>query len=242
MKENTDWKTAGLRDFLEMDSRIYPQLPDGYREGTHLALLFAALHSDLIRNKYANDCRLNEMNAFRFIRDHGDLPLTPETILAIYGAMLEEGTSAGWKISNVFLETSQGFYVTTPADQTRETMEALCHEFSCLNEPDEKQFDEIFKFILNFICIHPFQDGNGRMHVFLLQFLLQKTRLKCAVYLPLDILLNGVFAAKNSLQIRRASGVFVGMKPMEYEFYIPYMKETLAKSYLTMLEAIRKIR
>ncbi len=54
--------------------------------------------------------------------------------------------------------------------------------------------------------------------------------------------MNGVFAAKNSLQIRRASGVFVGMKPMEYEFYIPYMKETLAKSYLTMLEAIRKIR
>lgn len=139
------------------------------------------------------------------------------------------------------MKTGQGFYITTPADQTPETLEALCHEFSCLNEPEAEQFDDIFKFILNFICIHPFQDGNGRMHVFLLQFLLQKIGLKCAVFLPLDTLLNGVFVARSSLHIRRASGVFVGMKPMEYEYYIPYMKEILAKSYQSILEAIRKI-
>lgn len=80
------------------------------------------------------------------------------------------------------------------------------------------------------------------MSVFLLQFLLQKAGLKCAVYLPLDLLLNGVYAKRNTAEIRSASGVFYGMKPLEYDRYISFMKEILAKSYQLMLETAQQIK
>lgn len=49
--------------------------------------------------------------------------------------------------------------------------------------------------------------------------------------------MNGLYRSQTSRQIRQASGVFYGMKPMEYEHYIPYMKGLLAKSYQLMLAA-----
>ena len=79
------------------------------------------------------------------------------------------------------------------------------------------------------------------MSALLLQFLLQKAGLRCAVYLPLDMLQNGLFRERTSRQIRKASGTFYGMKPMEYDAYIPFMKELLACGYRIMLDAAGKI-
>ena len=235
-----DWKTAELRDYMELDNRLYPMLTEAQREGMHLALLYSILHSSVLREEsHKIQCALNEMEGFRFIRDNGDLPLTPETILSIYGAMLG-GAEAGWKESNANLETIDGFYVTQSAEETPETMQELCLQYSCLNDPDPEHFDEIFKFILSFICIHPFRDGNGRMSALLLQFLLQKAGLRCAVFLPIDIIQNGVFMTRTCRQIRKASGVYYGMKPLEYDRYIPFMKEVLADSYQIMLDAAEK--
>ena len=75
------------------------------------------------------------------------------------------------------------------------------------------------------------------MSAFLLQFLLQKAGLSCAAFLPVDLMMNGVYRDRTSVEIRRASGVFFGMKPPEYDRYIPYMKEILGKCYTVMLEA-----
>ena len=236
-----DWKTAQLKDFHEIDSRLYSQLPPAYREGTHLAVLSAILHTPTLRPKdYQYRDVMNEVATFRFIRDHGDLPLSTQTILEMYGTMLTDGTEAGWKTGNVYLENKEGFYIPSAADTTPDAMEELCRQYEFLNNPQPEQFDEIFKFILAFICIHPFQDGNGRMSSFLMQFLLQKAGLKCAVYLPLDLIQNGVFMKLTSRRIRSASGAFWGMK-LEYDRYIPYMKDLLAKSYQVMLDAAVKM-
>ena len=232
-----EWGNAGLQDFLELDSRLEQILPGSLQDGSYYAVLSAILHSASLREEsHPVQADLNILPAFRMIRDHGDLPLTPETILDIYASMTPEKT-AGWKKTNCYLENSRGFYVTESAEKTPQTMKTLCQEFSFLNRPQPEQFDEIFRFILAFICIHPFQDGNGRMSVLLLQFLLQKAGLKCAVYLPVDIIMNGVFMDRTCREIRRASGVFYGMKPLEYDRYIPFMKEMLGKSYQVMLAA-----
>ena len=237
-----DWKTARFQDFLTLDRQLDALLPDAYREGTHLALLFAILHSTVIRGAHHKKSQhsFNEMSAFRFMRDHRDLPLAPETILLLYGAMLDQTEPAEWKQKNAYLEIGDQFYVTLPAEETPEAMETLCSQYAFLNDPEPDRFDEIFKLILDFICIHPFEDGNGRMSALLLQFLLQKAGLKCAAYLPVDLVQNGILMDRTSLQIRKASGVFYGMKPLEYGPYIAYMKDMLAKCYQLMLCAANK--
>lgn len=97
------------------------------------------------------------------------------------------------------------FYVTASAEHTPEEMNALCEAYACLNEPEPEHFDAIFKFLLAFICIHPFQDGNGRMSALVLQFLLQKAGLSCAPYLPIDLVMNGIYRKRTGQQIRHAS-------------------------------------
>ena len=233
-----DWGSAALRDYLRLDERLYARLPAAYREGTHLALTSALQHTPTLRSaRHQIGRELNVLAAFRFVRDHGDLPLCPGTILSIYGAMLDSGAEAAWKTTSVYFETREGFYVTLPAEETPEAMEELCAKYAFLNDPAPEQFDDIFKFALDFLCIHPFQDGNGRMSVLLMQFLLQKAGLRCALYLPLDLIQNGVYMHLTSHKIREASGVFYGMKPPEYERFVPYIKDLLAKSYQVLLDA-----
>ena len=239
--ENFDWGTAKLQDYLRLDERLDALLPEAYREGTHLALTSALQHAPTLRSKRHQISRsLNLLTGFRFVRDRGDLPLCPETILSIYGA-LDASDEAAWRTDSVYFETREGFYVTLPAEETPAAMEALCAKYACLNDPAPEKFDDIFKFALDFICIHPFPDGNGRMSVLLTQFLLQKAGLRCALYLPLDLIQNGVYMHLTSHRIREASGVFYGMKPPDYACFVPYMKELLAKSYQVMLDAAEQI-
>lgn len=199
-------------------------------------------HTSTLRsNRHQIGRDLNLLSAFRFVRDHGELALCPETILSIYGAMPDGGLAAAWRTGSVYFETREGFYVTLPAEETPAAIEALCAKYAFLNDPAPEKFDDIFKFALDFICIHPFPDGNGRMSVLLTQFLLQKAGLRCAVYLPLDLIQNGVYMHLTSHKIREASGVFYGMKPPEYERFVPYIKDLLAKSYQVMLDAAAQL-
>lgn len=217
-------------------------LPNAYREGAHLALLYSMQHSCAARSsEYKSKFAMNEMAAFRFIRDHGDLPFCPGTILAIYASMLTEDTDRGWKTVNTYMDDGEIFCVTLPADETPQAMSSLCKAYSFLNEPEPEQFDDIFRFVLDFICIHPFEDGNGRMAAFILQFLLRKAGLQCAVFLPLDAIMNGVNRVATSRQIRAASGTYYGMKEIEYDPFISYMKVILAKCYQSVSLAAEKI-
>jgi Fic family protein len=54
-------------------------------------------------------------------------------------------------------------FVPVPAFQTPEAMENLCNEFS--NAIERAEYDPLLlipMFIIDFLCIHPFNDGNGR--------------------------------------------------------------------------------
>ena len=72
-------------------------------------------------------------------------------------------------VDNVITETdSQGRqktrFIPVPAFQTPEAVENLCSSF--MDAWNKDQIDKMIlipMFILDFLCIHPFNDGNGRM-------------------------------------------------------------------------------
>lgn len=235
-----DNKEMGLGDFLSLDDRLYPLLGESERKGEHLKLIFALTHTSASNQKGHEDIRpIYQYRGFLFLKDHLDDSFDVDFILSLYGAMVGE-EKGEWKCRNTYFERNDGtFYVTTSSEKTPEVMESLCERFSFLNSPKEGEFEEIFKFILHFICIHPFLDGNGRTSAFLLQFLLYKAGLRCAIYLPIDALMNGLYVERTRREIRRASGSFYGMKELDFSSYIPYMKDLLRKSYLYLLDALK---
>lgn len=229
----------GFPRLQKLDRALEGRLPEAIRDGAHLITVYAGGHPER---------RFRELSVFRLLRDRTDLPLSTDTILEIYGT-LTRGTELegkGWKSSNSYLTFNDGFYITTPAEETPQAMEDLCEKYRHLNDAgrlqsDPDAFDDIFRFLLEFICIHPFLDGNGRMSVFLLLLLLKNAGLKHAVFIPQDFVQNLRGRELLHLHILKASGVFYGQKPLEYDPYISFMKGTVKESYEILAQAVAEL-
>ena len=78
-----------------------------------------------------------------------------------------------------------------PAWETTEAMEALCQTLAeALKEPDLDPLLLIPMFILDFLCIHPFNDGNGRMSRLLTLLLLYRAGYIVGKYISLEKLIS----------------------------------------------------
>lgn len=78
-----------------------------------------------------------------------------------------------------------------PAYLTAESMESLCDQFGKALEKDE--YDPLLlipMFILDFLCIHPFNDGNGRMSRLLTLLLLYRTGYSVGKYISVERLIE----------------------------------------------------
>ena len=174
-------------------------------------------HSKDIRGEqYIDNKDIDEMKLFAFLKDHLDLELNVNNIIKMY-QILTNDEQASFRKVNTRILTGEKFYIPTSATNIEKEMNELCDNFKHLNHPSDDDFDDIFKFILQFICIHPFPNGNGRLSAFLTQLLLSKFNLQSAIYIPLDALLNGIYISRTTQKIRKASGFFYKMKEYEYD-------------------------
>ena len=230
----------GYERLKELDAELLPLIGAGERQGEHLKLIFEMAHSELLRPNPASkeDQRLDSMKGFDYLCAHLSDPLSCEFILGLYGAMRGE-KNPQWKRSNNYFEFDQGFYVTLPHDQTPQAMENLCRDFQHLNDPRPEDFQDIFRFLMHFICIHPLTNGNGRVYAFLFQFLLFKAGLHGAIYLPIDALVTRLYGDRTTLEIHRASGNYYGRKELDLSTYIPFMMDMLEKSYGLLISSLR---
>lgn len=221
-----------LRKLIEQDCALASELPDAFYHGAHLSLMYALGHYN---------ARLNEMDVFRLVRDHPELELNVETILRLYG-VLTAGTDCdgrGFKSRQIYVETPDFFYITLTPEETPDAMRALCARYAHLNHPKPENFDDIFRFLLDFICIHPMEDANGRLSVFLVQALLRKVGLEMAPFLPFDMVLGKYHLQQYQLQILKASGCFYGQKPIEYDLFVDFAKGLVMESYNMLRSACR---
>lgn len=97
---------------------------------------------------------------------------------------------------NVIAETdAQGHqrarFIPVPAFQTADAMDSLCQSFQ--NAWQENILDKLLltpMFILDFLCIHPFNDGNGRMSRLLTLLLLYRAGYIVGKYISLEMLIE----------------------------------------------------
>ena len=128
------------------------------------------------------------------------IPIRPNNILQLHRDLYSFGgkeIGGRYKNSdNIIAETdSQGNehirFKPTPAFQTPEAMEDLCRAF---NEAiDRNEHDALLLiplFVLDFLSIHPFNDGNGRMSRLLTLLLLYRSGYIVGKYISLEMIIE----------------------------------------------------
>ena len=126
------------------------------------------------------------------------IPVSSNMILQLHRDLYKfsgNGYGGNFKsVDNVIAEelpdgTKRVRFQPVPAWETAETVNDLCNAFK---DAVNKQFMDILlllpMFILDFLCIHPFNDGNGRMSRLLTLLILYKSEYYVGQYISLSLI------------------------------------------------------
>lgn len=128
------------------------------------------------------------------------IPVRASFILQLHRDLYKfEGNDAGGvykNVDNVIEEkddkgNKRVRFQPVPAWETPESIDKLCKAFG--NIIDESQADPLLiipMFVLDFLCIHPFRDGNGRMSRLLTLLLLYKSGYVVGKYISIEKLIE----------------------------------------------------
>ena len=118
----------------------------------------------------------------------------PNIILQLHRDLYSYAGSGGEykNADNVIAETDaeghqKARFIPVPAFQTAEAMDELCRQF--LEAWNTDKIDRLLlipMFILDFLCIHPFNDGNGRMSRLLTLLLLYRSGYIVGQYISIE--------------------------------------------------------
>lgn len=147
-----------------------------------------------------------------------------------------EATGGSYKNSdNVIAETDaeghqKARFIPVPAFQTAEAMEELCTRFLEAWEAD--RIDKLVlipMFILDFLCIHPFNDGNGRMSRLLTLLLFYKAGYIVGKYVSMEMLIEKT--KETYYEALQASSTGWHESENSYEPFVKYYLGIMLKAY-----------
>lgn len=128
------------------------------------------------------------------------IPVRPNNILQLHRDLYSfSGSQLGGRFKNtdnIIAETGKDGkeyvrFEPVPAFQTPDAIEDLCREFN--NAVERVEYDALIlipMFILDFLCIHPFNDGNGRMSRLLTLLLLYRAGYIVGKYISMEMLIE----------------------------------------------------
>lgn len=129
-----------------------------------------------------------------------DIPLSPGTVLQLHRDLFRYTPQQGgrWKtVDNQIVErdadgTERLRFQPTPAWQTPEAMDTLHARLrDALEQGAVEPLLIVSAYVLDFLCIHPFLDGNGRMARLLTLLLLYKTGFGVGRFISLEQIVDG---------------------------------------------------
>ena len=114
--------------------------------------------------------------------------------------------------------------------ETPETMDRLCDEFiKSVNDPKMDPLLLIPMFILDFLCIHPFNDGNGRMSRLLTLLLLYRSGYIVGKYISIDKLITD--SKETYYEVLQESSYEWHEGTNDYLPFVRYMLGVIAAAY-----------
>lgn len=136
---------------------------------------------------------------------------------------------------NVIAETDaeghqKARFIPVPAFQTEEAMDTLCARFLEAWEAD--RIDKLVlipMFILDFLCIHPFNDGNGRMSRLLTLLLFYKAGYIVGKYVSMEMLIERT--KETYYEALQASSAGWHENENSYEPFVKYYLGIILKAY-----------
>lgn len=121
-------------------------------------------------------------------------------------------------------------FIPVPSFQTAEAMESLCTAF--LEAWETRRMDPLIllpMFILDFLCIHPFDDGNGRMSRLLTLLLLYQAGYIVGKYISVEMLIEKT--KETYYETLQASSFGWHEGENDYEPFVKYFLGILLKAY-----------
>jgi len=200
-----------------------------------------ALVKDTIRPKTRNE---REIAGYRDVlntihESHDYIPPKPSIILQLHRDLYKfEGFDVGGKYKaadNVIEEEdAEGNkfvrFAPVPAWETSEAIEELCKAFDeALASAQIDSLVLIPMFILDFLCIHPFKDGNGRMSRLLTLLLLYRAGYIVGKYISIEKLIE---KTKDSYyECLQLSSLKWHEGENDYEPFVKYMLGVVVAAY-----------
>ena len=121
-------------------------------------------------------------------------------------------------------------FIPVPAFQTADVMDELCTRF--LEAWDADRIDKLIlipMFILDFLCIHPFNDGNGRMSRLLTLLLFYKAGYIVGKYVSMEMLIEKT--KETYYEALQTSSIGWHENENSYEPFVKYYLGIIIKAY-----------
>lgn len=132
-------------------------------------------------------------------------------------------------------------FVPVPAYLTKDTMEALCNQF--VESMKGKKVDPLILipvFILDFFCVHPFNDGNGRMSRLLTLLLLYQNTYIVGKYISIEMMIE---KSKTSYyETLRSSSIGWHENENDYKPFVKYYLGVLLSAYREFSSRVDTLR
>ena len=126
--------------------------------------------------------------------------------------------------------TQRVHFQPVSAWETTETMDRVCDEFiKSVNDPEMDPLILIPMFILDFLCIHPFNDGNGRMSRLLTLLLLYRSGYIVGKYISIEKLITD--SKETYYEVLQESSYEWYEGTNDYLPFVRYMLGVIAAAY-----------
>lgn len=171
--------------------------------------------------------------------NHDYIPPKPSIILQLHRDLYKfEGMDIGgrYKTSDNIIEEQDAEgnksvrFRPMPAWETPEAIEKLCQSYDeALNSENIDELIIIPMFVLDFLCVHPFNDGNGRLSRLLTLLLLYRSGYIVGKYISIEKLIEQTKEIYyESLQLSSAGW---HENKNDYEPFVKYMLGVIVAAY-----------